>query len=214
MKNISIYYNLTSTTGDMQKILPTVSVKGKTSITFVLTGINETSNYATYLIINYGDSANNIHIKKDLIYDYKNKSIFNEVLFNKTGGTIMSMYTNTYSNDTANFNKPITVQFLITFKDGSKTLFIQPLNIYNASYYDEIGELSIISSQISPLSTNNTFVNLEGKINKQTYVSILQLPTSVELINPDNGYQFLYSPSYEQIIYSPTTNLKIQTKIQ
>jgi hypothetical protein len=55
MKNISIYYNLTSTTGDRQSILPVVSVKGKTSITFVLTGINESRNYATYLVINYGN---------------------------------------------------------------------------------------------------------------------------------------------------------------
>jgi len=174
MKNISIYYNLTSTTGDRQSILPVVSVKGKTSITFILTGINESRNYATYLTINYGDSTESINVQKDLVYDYKNKSIFNEVLSDKPGGTIMSTYENVYSNETSNFNSPLTAQFLITFRDGSKTLFIQPLNIYNASYYDEIGELSITNSQISPLSTSNTFVNLEGKLNKQTYVSILQ----------------------------------------
>jgi hypothetical protein len=174
MKNISIYYNLSSTTGDRQSILPVVSVKGKTTITFVLTGIDESRNYANYLTINYGDSTDTINVQKDLVYDYKNKSIFNEVLFDKPGGTIMSTYENIYSNETSNFNSPLTAQFLITFRDGSKTIFIQPLNIYNASYYDEIGELSITNSQISPISTNNTFINLEGKLNKQTYISILQ----------------------------------------
>jgi hypothetical protein len=138
MKNISIYYNLTSTTGDRQSILPLVSVKGKTSITFILTGINEVRNYATYLVINYGNSSDNITVQKDLIYDYKANSIFNEVLFEKTGGTILGTYENIYSNETANLNSPLTAQFLITFRDGSKTLFIQPLNIYNASYYDLI----------------------------------------------------------------------------
>lgn len=196
MKNISIYYNLTSTTGDRQSILPVVSVKGKTTITFVLTGINEARNYATYLTINYGDSTANINVQKDLVYDYKNKSIFNEVLFDKTGGTIMSTYENIYSNETSNFNSPLTAQFLITFRDGSKTLFIQPLNIYNASYYDEIGELSITNSQISPLSTSNTFINFQGKLNKQTYVGLL-LSSSVEdyylLVDSSNTY-YLMSP--------------------
>ena len=196
MKNISIYYNLTSTTGDRQSILPVVSVKGKTTITFVLTGVNEARNYATYLTINYGDSTANINVQKDLVYDYKNKSIFNEVLFDKTGGTIMSTYENIYSNETSNFNSPLTAQFLITFRDGSKTLFIQPLNIYNASYYDEIGELSITNSQVSPLSTSNTFINFQGKLNKQTYVGLL-LSSSVEdyylLVDSSNTY-YLMSP--------------------
>lgn len=194
MKNISIYYNLTSTTGDRQSILPVVSVKGKTSITFVLTGINESRNYATYLVINYGNSTDNIAVKKDLVYDYKNKSIFNEVLSDKPGGTIMSTYENVYSNETSNFNSPLTAQFLITFRDGSKTLFIQPLNIYNASYYDEIGELSITNSQISPLSTSNTFVNFEGKLNKQTYVGLI-LTSTIEdyylLVDSSNTYYLM-----------------------
>lgn len=196
MKNISIYYNLSSTTGDRQSILPSVSVKGKTTIAFVLTGINESRNYATYLTINYGDSTNSFNVQKDLVYDYKNKSIFNEVLFDKAGGTIMSTYENIYSNETSNFNSPLTAQFLITFRDGSKTLFIQPLNIYNASYYDEIGELSITNSQISPLSTSNTFVNFEGKLNKQTYVGILlssTLEDYYQLVDPTNTY-YLISP--------------------
>lgn len=196
MKNISIYYNLTSTTGDRQSILPSVSVKGKTTITFVLTGINESRNYATYLTINYGDSTESINVQKDLVYDYKNKSIFNEVLFDKAGGTIMSTYENIYSNETSNFNSPLTAQFLITFRDGSKTLFIQPLNIYNASYYDEIGELSITNSQISPLSTSNTFINFEGKLNKQTYVGILlssTLEDYYQLVDQSSTY-YLVSP--------------------
>jgi hypothetical protein len=196
MKNISIYYNLTSTTGDRQSILPVVSVKGKTTITFVLTGINESRNYATYLTINYGDSTESINVQKDLVYDYKNKSIFNEVLFDKAGGTIMSTYENIYSNETSNFNSPLTAQFLITFRDGSKTLFIQPLNIYNASYYDEIGELSITNSQISPLSTSNTFINFEGKLNKQTYVGILlssTLEDYYQLVDQSSTY-YLVSP--------------------
>lgn len=205
MKNISIYYNLTSTTGDRQSILPVVSVKGKTTITFVLTGINESRNYATYLTINYGDSTESINVQKDLVYDYKNKSIFNEVLFDKTGGTIMSTYENIYSNESSNFNSSLTAQFLITFRDGSKTLFIQPLNIYNVSYYDEIGELSITNSQISPLSTSNTFVNFEGKLNKQTYVGILlssTLEDYYQLVDQSSTY-YLVSPqdSYVYLTY-------------
>lgn len=214
MKNISIYYSLTSTSVNTQTVLSTLTLKGKTSINFILTGINETTNYATYLDINYGDTSETIKFYKDAVYNYKTKSIFDEVLYGKIGGTILKMYEHTYINSTSSINQPLTAQFLITFRNGSQSLFIQPLNIYNSSYYDEIGDLSIISSQISPLYTNNTFVNLEGKINKQTYVSILQLLTNVQPTSADFGYQFLYSPSSEQIIYSPTTNLKIQTKIQ
>lgn len=173
MKNISIYYNLTSSAVNIQKILPAVTIKGKTSITFILTGINETTNYATYLDINFGDTAKILKLNRDSVYDYKTKSIFDEILYGKIGGTILNMYEHTYINSTSSINQPLTAQFLVTFRNGSQSLFIQPLDVYTSSYYDEIGDLSLINTQISPTSSSNTFVNLEGALNKQTYISIL-----------------------------------------
>ena len=182
MKNISIYYNLTSSAVNTQTILPAVTLKGKTSINFILTGINETTNYATYLDINYGDTAKVIKLNKDTVYDYKSNSIFDEILYGKIGGTILNRYEHTYINSSSSINTPLTAQFLITFRNGSQSLFIQPLNVYNSSYYDEIGDLSIVNTQISPTSSSNTFVNFEGKLNRQTYISILNI-TSRENIN-------------------------------
>jgi hypothetical protein len=50
----------------------------------------------------------------------------------------------------------------------------QPIVIYWGSFYDEIKELVAINTQITPTSSNYTYVNLESKHNIQIIPTILQ----------------------------------------
>lgn len=174
MNKRNIYYNISSTQEKQQVLRYTpTNFKGSSTLTFVLTGINEEVNNALFLEIEWGDGAPKEYYQKDLIFDYRKDSIFNEILYGKVGGSIATFYTHNFFNNVSSFNVALTSQFLFTFVNGSTLLIIQPIGIFKNSYYDEIGDLTLLNTQVTPTSDNFTFINFEGKINKQTYVGIV-----------------------------------------
>lgn len=174
MNKLNIYYNISSTQEAQQVIkYDAVNFKGSSSVTFVLTGINEEYNNALFLEIEWGDGSAKEYYQKDLIFDYREESIFNEILYGKVGGSIATFYNHTFFNNATSYNIALSSQFLLTFSNGSTLLIIQPVGVFKNSYYDEIGDLNLLNTQITPTSSNFTFVNFEGKNNKQTYVGIV-----------------------------------------
>lgn len=174
MNRLNLYYNISSTEEKEQVIkYPPVNFKGSSSVTYILTGINEELNSALFLEIDWGDGSSREYYQKDLIFDYREESIFNEILYGKIGGSIATFYTHTYFNNTSSYNIALSSQLLFTFSNGSTVLIIQPVGIFKNSYYDEIGDLNLLNTQVTPTSSNYTFVNFEGKNNRQTYVGIV-----------------------------------------
>ena len=82
MSNIYITLEQNLTANEVIRKEP-INFKGAPSVTFVLTGITEESNAALTLDVNYGDGTSNVFSQKDLVFNYKTNSIFNEMLYGK-----------------------------------------------------------------------------------------------------------------------------------
>lgn len=173
MNKLNVYYNISSTQ-ESQLIYPDpINFKGSSSVTFVLTGIEEEYNSALFLEIEWGDGTKREYYQKDLIFDYKEESIFNEILYGKVGGSICTFYTHEFFNNLSSYNVALSSQFLFTFSNGAVIHIIQPIGVFKNSFYDEIGDINILDIQVTPTNSNYTFINFESKNNKQTYVGIM-----------------------------------------
>jgi hypothetical protein len=169
----TIYINLSATTENKTVLKDVISFKGNPSINFILSGIDESINSALTLDINWGDGTPTEYSQKDIVFNYKEKSIFNEMLYGKVGGTILDIYNHTYVPSTSSFFTNLTAQFLIRFNNGFYASINQPIKLIRESYYDNIQKLGITSTQMTGASGSNTVANLQSKFNNTTYITFL-----------------------------------------
>jgi len=167
-----LYFNLSSITQSTSTVNTVVTLKGISNIQFILTGIAEDYYKAMSIDINWGDYSPTEYYGVDLVKDYKNTSIFDEILYGKVGGSIMTSYNHTYKLPVSTFGIHLTAQCLVYFNNGNYASFFQPITLIKESYYDDIKQLNILNTQIQRVSST-TFVNLESKFNKQTYIALL-----------------------------------------
>ena len=169
----NIYINLSATTSSYDVHEEEITFKSDPTITFVLTGVNEVANQALTLDINWGDGSDTSFNQKDLVFNYKKESIFNEMLYGKVGGTILDSYEHTFVPSTSSFATSLTAQFLIHYNNGFYANIFQPIKLVRESYYDNIQKLGIQSTQMTGASGSNTVANLESKFDQRTYVTYL-----------------------------------------
>lgn len=169
----TIFINLSSITENINVYSEEILFKGAPTINFVLTGISEAINSALTLDINWGDSSAIQYTQKDIVFNYKTKSIFDEVLYGKVGGTILNQYEHTYVPSTNSFFTNLTAQFLIHYNNGFYANVFQPIKLIRESYYDNIQKLGITSTQMVGTSASNTVANLQSKFNNATYITFL-----------------------------------------
>ena len=169
----TVYVNLSSIYSNNTLKNEELYLKGDSTLQFVLTGVNEEVNDVISLEINWGDSTIE-NYKKDLVYNYKEKTIFNELIYGKLGGSVMTNYNHTLTlNPSSNFTS-LTAQLLIYYSNGVYADVYYPLTLISESYYDNIKKFAINNTQMNSLSTSNTIANLQSKFNKQTYITYLQ----------------------------------------
>lgn len=169
-----IFINLADTITDNQEIInDSINFKGAPTVNFILSGINEEVSKALTVDINFGDGTERVFNQKDIVFNYKKRSIFNEVLYGKVGGTIMDTYNHTYVPSADTFSTSLTAQFLIYFNNGYYANIFQPITLIKESYYDDIEKLGILNTQMVGLSTSNTVANLQSKFNDRTYITYL-----------------------------------------
>lgn len=169
----TIFINLSSITENTDVFKEEILFKGSPTINFVLTGVSEATNSALTLDINWGDSSAIQYAQKDIVFNYKTKSIFDEVLYGKVGGTILNQYEHTYVPAVSSFFTNLTAQFLIHYNNGFYANVIQPIKLIRESYYDNIQKLGITSTQMIGASASNTIANLQSKFNNSTYITFL-----------------------------------------
>lgn len=169
----NIYINLSATTASTDVLKDEITFKSDPTITFVLTGVDERANQALTLDINWGDGSDTSFNQKDLVFNYKKESIFNEMLHGKVGGTILDEYEHTYTPSTSSFATSLTAQFLIHYNNGFYANIFQPIKLVRESYYDNIQKLGIQSTQMVGTSGSNTVANLASKFDERTYVTYL-----------------------------------------
>jgi len=206
-RSTTIFFNLSTVTSASIYNEPVI-LKGKNTVNFILTGITEPYNTVLFLDIIWGDSNDIVSIKKDAVYDYRNQSIFNEILYGKIGGSVCTSYSHDYINNSVTHSLNVVAKFILTYDSGETVSFYQPFNIYHGSFYDDIKEYVAINSQILPISYNTTFVNFESKNNIQIvpslltslssstqYTSLTSIPQG-NLFRPDGIYRYLQPDGY------------------
>ena len=151
-----------------------VNIKGASNVVFDLIGVNEETNSVLFADIDWGDGSTVETIRRAPILNYKTKSIFNEVLYGKLGDSICTFREHIYNNTVNNtYGISLTATFTFFYNNGAITTIYQPLVVYWGSFYDEIKELVAINTQITPMSSSNTFVNLECQSNVSVIPTIL-----------------------------------------
>ena len=170
----NIFITLTATEYDRDVYKEEIIFKGNPTINFVLTGVDESTSSALTLNINWGDTSDIEYLQKDIVYNYKEESIFNEMLYGKVGGTILDNYVHTYTPSTSSFASALTAQFLIQFNNGFYANVFQPIKLLRESYYDNIQKLGITSTQMTGASGSNTIANLQSKFSNETYITYLK----------------------------------------
>lgn len=159
-----------TSSSSMSAVLGDVTFKGAPTIMFVLTGIDESKSKALTIDINWGDNTDIEYHQRELVYNYKEKSIFNEVLYGKVGGSVLKQYEHTYTTLSAQQTN-LTVQFLIYYNSGYYANLFLPIRLLKESYYDSIEKLGILNTQMIGTSASNTIANLQSRFNKRTYTT-------------------------------------------
>ena len=172
MNTQNIFINLSAASTSTTFNQP-VAIKGHSTVNFVLTGVTEAGNSVLFMDVNWGDGTELVTFKKNPVYDYRNMSIINEVLYGKQGGSVCITQSHVYSNELSTYGVNLTASFTFYYSNSCIATVKQPITLYWASFYDGIKELVAINSQVLPLSTNNTFINLENMQNIQIIPSIL-----------------------------------------
>ncbi len=141
---------------------PPIILKGATTLNLSLTGVPEEDYRVDMLTINWGDGSPTQTYKRDIFCNYRTSSIFNEVLYGKLGGSVLSIYNHDYINQTSSYNIPYTLNIVIQKNNGRYINIQQPISSFWSSYYDNLTDLSILDARVLPLTGNNSFLSLES----------------------------------------------------
>lgn len=152
-------------------VLDTISYKGETDIALDLTGINEDIASALNVIIDWGDGSDQEGYSRDLTFSYRNNSILPEIETGKVGGSILGQYDHAYDPVDTHILQ-LSAQVVISYEDGNYTKLVQPINLIQESYYDNIKELQIVDAVIND-DTLATMLTLQSKYNNRMYLANL-----------------------------------------
>lgn len=174
MNNLNLNITLTGSLSNTSFELTPVDVKGVTSINMLLTSIPETDSRVTSVAINWGDGSETSTHTREVFFNYKVNSIFDEVLLGKLGGSLTTAYNHVFANTSSSYGIQLSAQVFLNWENGWYTRIVQPLNIYWGSFYDDVQDLRILNTQIVAVSSNNTFINFESVYDKATLIGVIQ----------------------------------------
>jgi len=144
-----------------------IYVKGQSTFELSLSGVDETTKKVKTVAIDWGDNTPIETYNIGLVKNYYNESVINEFL---TGidQTVCVGYYHTYYPIQSSYLVERTCKAIITFLANDQSLYSQstlevyiPLRISQTSYYDSVEELFLVNSQLLPLSTSNTLLNIQ-----------------------------------------------------
>jgi hypothetical protein len=155
------------TQGDAVIYSDVIYIKGQSTFELSLSGVDETTKKVKTVAIDWGDNNLIETYNIGLVKNYYNESVINEFL---TGvdETVCVSYYHTYYPIQSSYLVERTCKAIITFLANEQSLFSQstlevyiPLRISQTSYYDSVEELFLVNSQLLPLSTSNTLLNVQ-----------------------------------------------------
>jgi len=142
-------------------------LKGGFNFVLDLLNVDETLSKVKSITIDWGDGSKVETYQVNLVKDYYTESVIYEMLYNKDISVCVP-YSHTYYPVASSYFVYNTLSAYITYLNGNIGEVYVPLKIAQNSYYDYMGEMYIINTQILPLSTSNTLLNVQGE--KDRYI--------------------------------------------
>jgi hypothetical protein len=170
---LNISTNSTDGVSTYVKLYDEIVLKGVTDLTINLVGVNETTYPVAHIELFFGDGTKEFKVSRPLFFDYKTESIINEVEYGKIN-SICSVYNHTYVPSTSAYFTKLALQIVLYYDNYNYGTIVVPVKLLQASYYDDIDRLQLLSTQILPLTSNNTFLNLLQSKNNQTMVAFFE----------------------------------------
>jgi len=173
MNTLTISLTSATLSADVSSTLSAAPIKGRTDVILDLTGFDESQFVVNDLKIEWGDFNVTYEYKKPPVFDYTKDSIFDEILYGKLNGSIMTRYRHEYNSLSSVDIVTYALTLFAWFENGYRHDWTVFVSVYPESYYDAFDELDITSTQMLPLSTSDTVVNLESRRTGQTLVCVL-----------------------------------------
>ena len=131
---------------------PLVELDDLTTVAFVLSGITEEFTPTT-MTISWGDGSVN-NFDNSVFKNYREVSIFGEVLYGNFSSLFAVDYLHSYAPSVSARFKSLSAEIMIEYSNGDVTSIIQPLRVLSEDYYETIGDVTLINTNILPLSSN------------------------------------------------------------
>jgi len=146
----------------------TLYIKGETDVTFNFASLALDNTIVSRIQIDYGDGSaieyknykvENDHINTPITYNFAR---YNTFLISTGADHTFKFDESHYPVEDNNIDYgAITAQILVRYSDYREVLHSIPINIYKDSYYDTLGDVSIINTQLTDTTNNNVFCIVE-----------------------------------------------------
>lgn len=196
MNSVNLNYDITDSFNNVTMQVKPVIIKGATTLSISLTGVLENDFKVDQVMIDWGDGSRVEVYKREIFFNYRTQSIFNELLYGRLNGSVLGIYSHDYINQYNSYEVDYSISITIQKNNGKYVVIKQPVRCFWGSFYDSLERLSLLNSQILPLTSNNSFINFEGvdgtifaaNLNK-TGIPLLSSAFAANIINLDKlGY--------------------------
>lgn len=162
MNSVTLNYDLNDSFNNVTMQVKPVILKGATTLNISLTGISENDFKVDQVVIDWGDNSKVEVYKREIFFNYRTQSIFNELLYGKLNGSVLNVYGHDYVNEYNSYEVDYTISIIVQKNNGKFVYIKQPVRCFWGSFYDSLERLSLLNTQILPLTSNNSFINFEG----------------------------------------------------
>ena len=173
MRTSVIFLSSSPLSADQTTVLSAAPIKGRTNVILDMTGIDESLYAINDIKLNWGDVDVYNEYKRDPVKDYTTTSIFDEILYGKMGGSIAVRYEHIFTSLSSIDIITYLLEVFAYAENGYRHDYSVFLPVFPESYYDSLDELDIITTQMLPLSTNDTVVNMASGSSGQTLICVL-----------------------------------------
>jgi len=151
MNTKSLYFSTSATS--VSSTLPEIKLNDLTSVTITLSGISEIQ-APLFLTINWGDGEI-VRYQSSFTKDYRVDSIIPEILYNKFSSLLSNDQVHVYYPSISARYKKLSAEINIEYVNGDICSIIQPIKIITSDYFESIGDMKHIYTNILQLSGNN-----------------------------------------------------------
>lgn len=140
---------LSSTSSTTTELLDSLVFEDNTSLIISMDYVYEQIS-PVYIKIDWGDGVTEIFDKSDsFTVDRTKVNIF------KFSTLLAVPYTHEYLPSSTSLYKNLSAQILIEYTNGDVSWFIQPITIRTYDYFESIGDLTLINTNILPVEGNH-----------------------------------------------------------